>query len=41
MSIVKYDNFCELTNQNIPYNGLATTKTVRPRSCNAKELNQL
>lgn len=41
MSLVKYDNFCELTNQNIPYNRLTTTKTLRPRSCNVKEHNQL
>jgi hypothetical protein len=41
MSLVKYDNFYELTNQNIPYNRLTTTKTLRPRSCIAKELNLL
>ncbi len=41
MSFHKYDNFCELTNQNIPYHMLITTKTLRPRSCEAKELNLL
>lgn len=41
MCILNYDNFCELTNQNIPYHILITTKTLRPRSCGAKELNLL